>query len=317
MGRLPRIDYPGAWHHVVNRGASRQAVFLDDDDCLLFLSLLEDVVHRYRIEVHGYALMPNHFHLLVRSLEGLLSLGMAYLGSLFTRRSNRRHGRDGALFRARFRNRMVENDDYLVATLAYLHLNPVEARLVHRPDEDCWTSHRAYMGLDARPSWLRCDEMLALFGDEHVLDGTLRELWQGGQAWPPDLPLDTEHLWNLLGTQEAVGRLESRAAKTCILPTRGPSDILAAVTALTDVSMDDLMRSHHGRGANPARRLAVWALARASTLSNAEIAHLMGMTTNQANLVLSRIRTRRQSAQFNRWKDAWCMEEAEVTSDSV
>ena len=289
----------------MNRGASRQTVFHHDDDYLLFFTILENAATRYRLEVHGYSLMPNHYHLLLRSLDGRLSRGMAYLNGLFTRRVNRQYDLDGARFRGRFRNRLVEDEDYLRATLAYLHLNPVEAHLVRRPDEDCWTSHRAYMGLDERPPWLRCDAMLALFGDEHVLDGQMRELHQGSVEWPPDLPLDIEKLWKLMGTQESLGCLQKRDIAPQTRATAEPDEILAMVTELTGTSREDITEVRRGPRANPARRFAVWALSRDTRLTNGEIGRFLGMSANQVNLVLSRLRRQLRPVQVDLWMDLW------------
>lgn len=304
MGWPKRIDFAGAWHHVMNRGAGKQIVFRRDADCVLFMSILETVVTRYRLEVHGYALMPNHYHLLVRSLDGRLSSGMALLNGLFTRRLNGRIGTDGPRFRGRFRNRLILDDDYLRTTLCYLHLNPVKAHLTSRPDEDCWTSHRAYMGLDARPPWLRCDAMLSVFGDEHVLDGEMRELHQGSVPWPPGLPLETEYLWKLMGTQEALGRLRTRAVPPPDRETAEPDEIFAWVAELTGVSRESLMERRYGPRANPARRFAVWVLSTDTALNQREVGRLMNMSANQVSLVLSRLRKRR-SPDIDSWMATW------------
>jgi putative transposase len=68
MPRKPRIDFPGAWHHVMHRGARRAPIFRSDDDCLRFLGVVEDAADRFGIEVHAWSLMPNHYHLLVCSV---------------------------------------------------------------------------------------------------------------------------------------------------------------------------------------------------------------------------------------------------------
>ena len=67
MVRPIREDYKGAWHHVMNRGRNRELVFLDDDDAVEFLDTVADTVERFGIEVHAYSLMPNHYHLLLRT----------------------------------------------------------------------------------------------------------------------------------------------------------------------------------------------------------------------------------------------------------
>ncbi len=295
----------------MNRGARRQTVFHEEGDCLQFFSLLEAASERYRIEWHGYCLMPNHYHLLARSIEGRLSSAMAFLGSRFTRRLNDRYGWDGAVFRGRFRNRLVEDEEHLRTTLAYIHLNPVDARLTNRPDRDCWTSHRAYVGLDERPPWLRCDLMLSKFGDEHVLEGQMRELQEGSVEWPPDYPVEVERLWKLLGTPEVLGRLDRRASAPSSRTTLSPGAVLDAVASTTGATLDQLMEVKRGPRANPARRFAVWAVARETALTHRQIGNLLGMSTNQVNLVLSRLGRTRPTRQLLEWMSQWVLESSD------
>jgi len=86
MARKPRVDCPGAWHHVMNRGARREAIFQRDDHCLLFLELVGEMVARLGVEVHAYSLIPTHYHLLVRSVHGNLSRAMQRLSGEFVQR---------------------------------------------------------------------------------------------------------------------------------------------------------------------------------------------------------------------------------------
>src|SRR4051812_49416104 len=102
MARPLRTDAPGCWHHVMHRGARHASVFRDDEDRLLFLNAVDEAVEHHGLEVHAYALMPNHFHLLVRSPLGNLSKAMKHVIATYTLRANRRHRWDGPIFRGRF-----------------------------------------------------------------------------------------------------------------------------------------------------------------------------------------------------------------------
>lgn len=89
MPRPPREDHEGAWHHVMNRGVDRSVVFRSDADRCVFLECLETAVARYALQVHGYCLMDNHFHLLVFSEKGQLSDGMRFLSDQLPRQARR------------------------------------------------------------------------------------------------------------------------------------------------------------------------------------------------------------------------------------
>ena len=116
MARKPRADYPGARHHVMNRAIRKEALFLDDDACALFLDTLAEVPDRFGARIHGFALMPDHYHLMVEVPRGNLSDVMKHVGATYTQAWNRQHAHDGPIFRGRFRNQLVEDDPYEVET---------------------------------------------------------------------------------------------------------------------------------------------------------------------------------------------------------
>ena len=155
MARPLRIDYPGAWHHVMNRGARRQTVYLDDGDHFRFLCLLGKIPDRYGVTINAYALMGNHYHLLLNSQRGEISRAMQYLDGTYAQAFNREHGVDGPLFRGRFRSRLIEKGDYLRQVLCYVHQNPVAAGLVSDAADYQWSSYADFLGPNtSRPGWL-------------------------------------------------------------------------------------------------------------------------------------------------------------------
>ena len=166
MARTLRNDPAGAWHHVMNRGARHQPIYLDDGDRRGFLGLLADLHRDDGIETHAYCLMGNHSHLVLCCPDGNLSTGMHHLGSSHAQRFNRRHGFDGPLFRGRFRSKPIETDEYLLQATRYVHRNPLDLDetidLAHYP----WSSYPAYLGHRHPPRWLRRSMVLGLVGGD-------------------------------------------------------------------------------------------------------------------------------------------------------
>jgi putative transposase len=179
MPRPVRIDFPGAKHHVMNRGLRRGPVFIDDWCCQEFLALLPEAVERFEIVVHGYALMPNHYHLLLESTHGNLSRAMAFVSSTFSSRLNSRFHWDGSVFRGRFHNRVVTTPEHWHYLLAYIHLNPLKARIVISLEQSRWTSHAAYAKELSCPDWLTTDSILSQLDGVDGYRQYIEEIQQG------------------------------------------------------------------------------------------------------------------------------------------
>jgi putative transposase len=102
MARQPRIDYPGALHHVMSHGNDDSDIYRDDVDRLLFLQFLAEEISRSKWILHDYALMGNHYHLAIEAPEGTLSTGMQRFLGRYAQKFNKRHRRRGHLFEGRF-----------------------------------------------------------------------------------------------------------------------------------------------------------------------------------------------------------------------
>lgn len=150
-------------HHVYARGNDRQRIFRDDDDRDAYLKTLARVTIRMRWRLLAYCLMDNHVHLLVETREPNLGTGMQRLHGLYARTFNDRHRRTGHLFEGRYGSRMVESDEQLWGTVAYIARNPVEAGLCDDPERYRWGSHRLVMRGEA-PRWLDTARLFDHFG---------------------------------------------------------------------------------------------------------------------------------------------------------
>ena len=180
MARSLRIQYPGAFYHVMARGNCRQAIVLDDADRHSFLGALAKVCGMTGWRVHAWVLLTNHYHLLIETPEANLVAGMQWLQNSLTRRFNVRHRRWGRVFGDRYKAVLVEaqEDDYYQSVLDYIHLNPVRARLVRVEAKESvgdypWSSVGAGYALHQRKRarWLAASDGLAAFGCEDSAAG--------------------------------------------------------------------------------------------------------------------------------------------------
>jgi len=135
MARRPRDDAPGRWQHLTNRALTKRTMFESVRDYRMFLALLAREVRAGRIEVHAFCLMLDHYHLLVKSVNGQLSTAMANIQREYSRWFNRSRRRDGTLVKGRFKSKPVRDLVYRCNVVTYIHDNPVHARAVARPED--------------------------------------------------------------------------------------------------------------------------------------------------------------------------------------
>lgn len=130
MPRQARIDAPGALHHIIVRGIERRKIFRDDTDRYDFLDRLGKVLTETGTSCFAWALIPNHFHLLLRTGRSPISKVMSRLLTGHAMAFNRRHRRSGQLFQNRYKSILCQEDTYLLELVRYIHLNPLRAKLV-------------------------------------------------------------------------------------------------------------------------------------------------------------------------------------------
>lgn len=147
MARLPRLALAGHPHHVLQRGASRQPVFVDDGDRLAYLEALHEAAATLRVAVHGYVLMDDHVHLLLTPPDdAAVGRLMQSLGRRYVAAFNRRHGRSGSLWEGRFRATLLEKLPHLLGCLRYIEQNPVRAGKVAHAGDWPWSSAPHHLG---------------------------------------------------------------------------------------------------------------------------------------------------------------------------
>ena len=172
MARRVRIEYAGAYYHVMNRGNARGAIFVDDADRMRFVSTLGRVCDRTGWRVHAYVLMGNHYHWLLETPEPNLVSGMKWFQGTYTQRLNRRHNRCGHLFQGRYKAIPIEPAELgiLHRCSSYIHLNPLRAGLADFDSSPLnrytWSSYPFYAsGRLSCPEWL---ERNRIYGSREI-----------------------------------------------------------------------------------------------------------------------------------------------------
>ena len=140
MSRPQRIEYANAYYHVMNRGAGRRRIFNNDQERAHFLTIISDAHIQFNIGIHSYCLMPNHYHLLIKTPSSNLGRAMRHINGVYTQRYNRLNQTDGPLFRGRYKSILIDSDSYLLHLSKYIHLNLLESRMVDDLSDYKWSS---------------------------------------------------------------------------------------------------------------------------------------------------------------------------------
>lgn len=166
MPRQGRITIAGGIYHIIQRGIERREIYKDEEDRKEFLKRLEKGLQNTGDQCYGWVLMPNHFHLIIRSGVKPVSALMRGLLTGYALYFNRRHKRSGYLYQGRYKSILCQEDAYLLELVRYVHLNPLRGRLVKdlkALDRYPWSGHSVIMGKN-RISWQETEAVLSLFG---------------------------------------------------------------------------------------------------------------------------------------------------------
>lgn len=167
MPRRPREKSETGIYHIILRGSNKLEIFHDDEDSMRFLDILEKYKKKSGMEIYGWCLMGNHIHLLLGEGTEELSVTMKRIGVSFVWYYNSKYGTTGHLFQDRYRSEKVENDEYLLTVVRYIHQNPVKAGIVKRAEGWKWSSCLGYYGKRSYPSRLLDKEfVLRIFSDD-------------------------------------------------------------------------------------------------------------------------------------------------------
>jgi REP element-mobilizing transposase RayT len=264
----------------MNRGLAGQRVFVSERDTNSFLNLFEDTWRRWSTRVFAYCFMETHYHLAIQTPQGNLQRVMRHINGVYTQNFNRRHTRDGPLFRGRYKAILVDAEVYLAAVVRYIHLNPVEAKKAKDPMDYRWSSHQHYLKPKTAPPWLSLNAVLPNYGspaDFHrfVLSGNqaaLTAFYESNRRSP--MLGDEAFTSRIREGDYAAGEEHVVYERTILKPE--VSSVMRAVGEIYSVSEPGLLRGKRGQK-NEGRQVAMYLIRELCDRSLKEIADMFSL----------------------------------------
>jgi len=320
MPRQARLDAPGALHHIMVRGINKTDIFTSDQDKARFLERLGENVTEGKCSIYAWVLMDNHVHLLFKSGKHGISAVMRKLLTWYAQYFNRCHNRTGHLFQNRYKSILCDEENYLLALIRYIHLNPVRAQIVQTIEEldrYPWSGHGTIIG-KSKHSWMDIDTVLSQFGAKkrraiseyrrfvkaELGSGRNPELTGGGLirsqgGWSRVLALQRsghkeEADERILGTGDFVHAImrevEERQLRQTKLRRRGKgiSDIIREECGKRGVNEQELVRGSRRRKVSQTRAVIALRCREEVGSSGAEIARHLGVNTTSINRAVER-----------------------------
>jgi REP element-mobilizing transposase RayT len=289
MPRGPRVDFPGAVHHVYARGIEKRPIYLDDGDRKSFLDRIGKNLPKWGMRCLAWSLMPNHFHLLLQSDEGCLPSFMHCLLTGYSMRFNERHRRVGHLFQNRYKSPVVCKDGHFRDVVRYIHLNPVRSEIVRsipELEEYPWTGHRHILQ-GGPPAWQDTSLLQAEFDDPRDAAGWLRryrehiEKVPEGTFRPNDFNDGTSECD--VGFPEPTGSQEYRESETY----KVFADLLQRIAATHGVPATEVLGGDRGYAAVRARREILRECKSRLNISIVQLSRWLGISQGAARYLLN------------------------------
>ena len=168
MPRQARVYSDTGIYHIMMRGNEKRKIFLDDEDRMRFIHTLFEKASEERTDIYAYCLMDNHVHLLLHEEGDNLARLIKRINVSFVYYFNKKYKRIGHLFQDRFKSEIIDNENYLLAAVRYIHNNPVKAGMVNLPEEYCWSSYYDYINTKKRNS-IVTEKILNIFSENTTL----------------------------------------------------------------------------------------------------------------------------------------------------
>jgi putative transposase len=315
MPRHARLDAPGALHHIIGRGIERTQIFRTDDDRLDFIKRLSALARDGSLVVYAWALMSNHYHLLVRTGRQGIADSMRKLLTGYVVNFNRRYKRCGHLFQNRYKSIICQDDPYLLELTRYIHLNPLRAGIVTNMTDLSqyrWCGHGVLAGTLSH-DWQETDMVLGYFGrhrreavkryevfvHEGISLGRRPELTGGGLVrssggWSQVVSLRKSGVPatgddRILGSGDFVEQLlleaDEREKQTLRLRRKPPGlkEMVESISADQKIEKAELLGGSRKKCVVQARKMVCRMAVRNAGYSGAEVARFLGLSTSAVN----------------------------------
>jgi putative transposase len=151
LSRKHRVWFPGVVYHITSRGNRRETIFYDDFDREKYLQFLEEARCYFPFFLHSYCLMTNHIHLQIETINHHPKEMMKLINSRYAMFFNKRHDLVGHVFQGRYGAEIIDTANYFLEVSRYIHLNPVDAKMVSSPNDYRWSSYLAYISKSENP----------------------------------------------------------------------------------------------------------------------------------------------------------------------
>jgi putative transposase len=167
----PRNFYKDTFHHLYNRGANKEKIFLERKNYLLFLEKMKYYKDKYHIEIIAYCLMMNHFHLFVKQQTnmGNISSFISCLINSYTKSFNKSYQRTGTLFESKIKSKLVEDETYFKWIIKYILENPVKAGIVEHIEDYEYSNARDIFRL-RNGNMTNVNETISYFQNEEQMN---------------------------------------------------------------------------------------------------------------------------------------------------
>ncbi len=312
MGRPKRLDFPGAIHHVTNRGVREMDIFLDQEHRQKFLDLMVVTKQVYGFQYFAWALMDNHFHIALCSLRGRISDGMCYLQSEYAKWFNKARGREkqGHLFQERFHNALIQKGQYFNSVIRYILLNPHRAGISEPVflDGPCTsltnfkrdTSIVDWEGLFERLEDVELDNFEDFLHAEHK---EIQDDFESNKRTVRDLSVvgDDDFLQLMLEKKREETRAEDKRGG----PVK-PEIILGSVAPVYNCTVEDLINSVQDHKNSEARSTAYFLLRARAHLSLDEISDIFNLSPTTISRAINQLETeqlsKEQQTLWERWQ---------------